>query len=253
MALHALHRSLSPGEEVHLDFAAVDAEVDQDTAAGPRGTPPRWPTELLVSVFEGAGFAPVHTEAPLAGGTGAGPRDRCELHVRAVRADTLADTVGPGMRMLLVGLNPSPAAARSGIPFSGPSNRGWPALAGSGLATAGQDPEALLSQSRVGMTDLVKRTTARAAEIDRDEFRAGLARLERLCSWLTPAVVCVVGLSGWRVAADRGAGPGLQDATLGGSPVWLMPNPSGLNTHVGLPELVAHLRGAAELADAQLR
>ena len=78
-----------------------------------------------------------------------------------------------------------------------------------------------------------------------------LARLEHLCSWLLPAAVCVVGITGWRAATgDRAATLGLQDHTLGSRPVYVMPNPSGLNAHTNHDDLVAHFRAVRELASA---
>jgi TDG/mug DNA glycosylase family protein len=195
-------------------------------------------------VIEGAGFSLLALQRQPVAGDGVP-----HIHATLRRERTLADTVGPGMRLLLVGLNPSLHAADSGVGFSGPSNRGWPALLASGLATADRDPVALLRDHRIGMTDLVKRSTPRASELRPAEYRSGLARLDRLCAWLEPAAVCVVGLTGWRAAVDPSAAPGLQDRRLGGRPVWLMPNPSGLNAHVRVEDLSDSLRRAAELAD----
>jgi TDG/mug DNA glycosylase family protein len=58
-----------------------------------------------------------------------------------------------------------------------------------------------------------------------------------------------VGLGGWRVVADRRAVAGVQERTLGGTPVYVMPHTSGLNAHSRLDDLTAHLRSAARLAD----
>jgi TDG/mug DNA glycosylase family protein len=247
LALWDLHRCLAVGGLVHLGLFGGDQEH-----AGFEGDPfsgrsfSLWPEGLLADVLEGAGLDVEWIERP--------ERDahRGEvpfLSVRARRLRTLADTVGPGMRLLLVGLNPSLHAADRGVGFTGPGNRGWPALEAAGLATTPRDPVGLLLHGRVGMTDLVKRATARASEVRRSEFRAGLARLERLVRWLEPAAVCIVGLTGWRAATGSAAAAGAQEQPLGGRPVWVMPNPSGLNAVVGLEELAAHLRGAAALAD----
>jgi TDG/mug DNA glycosylase family protein len=97
----------------------------------------------------------------------------------------------------------------------------------------------------MGMTDLVKRATPRADALTRDEYRDGVARLDRLCAWLQPAAVCIVGLAGWRAAVDRRAQPGWQDRVLGSSPVYVMPSTSGLNAATPLTALVDHLRAAA--------
>jgi double-stranded uracil-DNA glycosylase len=96
----------------------------------------------------------------------------------------------------------------------------------------------------VGMTDIVKRATVAAKEITTAEYDAGLARVERLTRWLSPAVVCMVGLSGWRAVVARQARPGLQPDRFGGRPVYVMPSTSGANAHAQLPELVHHLRSA---------
>ena len=99
------------------------------------------------------------------------------------------------------------------------------------------------------MTDLVKRATPRADELTRDEYRAGLARVERLVQWLQPGAVCFVGLAGWRAAADRRAVAGVQPDGLGGRPVYVMPSTSGLNARTPPSELAEHLRAALALAD----
>lgn len=250
MALRDLHGTMEVDDTARITFADHTGHAWHQV----QGSAHAWSRQRLGDVLEGAGFAldavgndSAHdTDRPR--GTGAP-----QLIVTARRIATLADTVGPGMRLLLVGLNPSPHAVASGVGFSGPSNRGWPALMASGLATADRDPDALLSEHRIGMTDMVKRATRRASELAPREYASGLERLERLCGWLAPAAVCVVGLAGWRAAVDRAATPGHQDRALGGRPVWLMPNPSGLNAHVRLGDLVEHLLCAAALADAHPR
>ncbi|NLA37655.1 MAG: hypothetical protein GX868_18480 [Actinobacteria bacterium] len=71
---------------------------------------------------------------------------------------------------------------------------------------------------------------------------------------MQPRVVCVVGLTGWRAAhprssAQRHAVEGLQPDPLGGRPVYLMPNPSGLNAHVTRSGLAERFAAVARLAD----
>jgi TDG/mug DNA glycosylase family protein len=99
------------------------------------------------------------------------------------------------------------------------------------------------------MTDLVRRTTVRANQVDPKEFVDGFARVERLVEWLTPKACCFVGLSGWRTVVDRQAVAGLQPRGIGGRPVYLMPHTSGLNAHSRLSDLTDHLMAAAEVAD----
>ena len=177
-------------------------------------------------VLEGAGFSPT-----------------------GQRLWTLADSVSPSMQMLICGLNPSPASADSAVAFARPGNRFWPAMLGAGLAEIDRDPHALLHTHHIGMTDLVKRTTRRADELDRVEFVDGFARLERLVEWLHPGSLCFVGLAGWRAAVDRKATPGWQPHDVGGRPAYVMPSTSGLNASAQLPDLTQHLlRAVAERA-----
>jgi len=177
-------------------------------------------------LVEGGGFEPVG-------------RDRMR------RRRTLADTVGPGLRLLVVGLNPSLYAADAGIGFARPGNRFWPAALTAGIVTRDRDPLHALTAHAVGMTDLVKRATVRADELAADELVDGFARLDRLCTWLRPGAVCVLGVTGWRTAVgDRRATVGWQPTAMGPTPVYVMPNPSGLNARVPPAELAAHLRTA---------
>jgi double-stranded uracil-DNA glycosylase len=156
------------------------------------------------------------------------------------RLRTLADCVGPDMRVLVSGRNPSLYAADAGVGFARPGNRFWPALLAAGLATVGRDPLALLTGEHIGMTDLVKRATVSAAELTIDEYVRGVGRLERLVAWLRPGAVCFLGFDGWRKAVDRTAVAGWQQRPLGGRPVYVMPNPSGLNAHTNVAALAAH-------------
>ncbi|HKA04158.1 MAG TPA: mismatch-specific DNA-glycosylase [Acidimicrobiales bacterium] len=172
-------------------------------------------------LLEGAGFSPDGT-----------------------RLRTLADCVGSGMRLLVCGLNPSLYAADAGIGFARPGNRFWPAMLAAGLATVDRDPLALLVDRRIGMTDIVKRATVGAGELRPAEYVHGVERLERLAGWLQPAAVCFVGFDGWRKAVDRRATAGWQAQHLGGRPVYLMPNPSGLNAHTNVAALAAHFTAA---------
>jgi double-stranded uracil-DNA glycosylase len=80
-----------------------------------------------------------------------------------------------------------------------------------------------------------------------EEYRAGMARVERLVQWLEPEAVCFVGLTGWRHAVDRHATAGPQDRHIGGRPVYVMPSTSGANAHAQLDEITRHLAAAMSL------
>ncbi len=162
----------------------------------------------------------------------------------ARRLRTLPDTVGPGMRVLVCGLNPSLVAADAGFGFAGATNRFWPAAIQAGLVTRPRDPLHALRADSVGMTDLVKRATPGTKDLTPSEYRWGAERVERLVRWLRPPLVLFVGMEGWRAAIDRHGRPGVQPSTFGGARAYVMPSTSGLNAHVQLPALIEHMQAA---------
>ena len=166
--------------------------------------------------------------------------------LEAARAATIADVLpGPGdppLRVLFCGINPGLVSAATGHHFARPGNRFWPALAGAGFT-----PRVLLPAEQeellglgLGVTNVVPRATARADELTTEELVAGGDRLRRLVADVAPAWLAVVGVTAYRVAfgAPRAA-VGAQPDALGRTRVWVLPNPSGLNAHWQLPEMVA--------------
>jgi TDG/mug DNA glycosylase family protein len=245
LALAGLHRAIVVGGV--LDVTVFTGEGDgttDDEDEFPGRYFSWWEPEALRRVLTGAGFEVDGLEV------GELPEDgHARLTAVARRGRTLADTVGPGMRLLICGLNPSLYAADAGVGFARPGNRFWPAARAAGLVSVDRDPTAALRLHGVGMTDVVKRATVAASELTNDEYKAGLDRVAQLVEWLRPGAICFVGLAGWRAAVDRKATSGVQPQGLGGVPVYVMPSTSGLNARVPLSELTDHLRAAATLAD----
>ncbi|HIF66345.1 MAG TPA: mismatch-specific DNA-glycosylase [Acidimicrobiia bacterium] len=186
----------------------------------------------MSDVLVGAGFS---LQAPSRGAD--------SIRVTAKPLRTLSDTVNSDMRLLLVGLNPSFHAADAGYGFAGPSNRFWPAALEAQIVSKERDSIHALQVDRVGMTDLVKKPTSKASELTDKQFRVGLARISRMCSWLRPKAVCVLGITGWRAAlGDSKLSLGAQMTRLGGRPVYVLPNPSGLNAHTNHGDMVKRFR-----------
>jgi TDG/mug DNA glycosylase family protein len=238
-ALLQLHRALTLGAPAAFTFlqGANEGPLPGDF---PGRFFAQWEPEPLRDVLVGAGFEVERV---------ATSSNREWISVRVTRARTHPDFVGPGMRVLVCGLNPSVYAADQGVGFARPGNRFWPAALASGLASRDRDPGHALREHGIGMTDLVKRATPNANMLTKDEYRDGAARVQRLVEWLRPRVVCFVGLTGWRTAVDPKAVAGLQPSPFGGRPAYVMPNTSGVNAHVQLPDVVAHLRAAMAVAD----
>jgi TDG/mug DNA glycosylase family protein len=237
IALAQLHRALAPDTPVAMTMIAGDHEGDLPDDDFPGRFFALWDPDDLDATLTGAGFTV--DELTDVNGT---------LHVRATRARTLPDFVGPDMRVLVCGLNPSLRSADLGFGYAGASNRFWPAATDAGLVTHARDPWRMLADDHVGMTDLVKRATVGAKELKPAEYRAGAVRVRRICEWLQPRVVCFVGLAGYRAGVDRHAQPGVQPEPFGACIAYVLPSTSGLNAKTSKAELTEHLRAVVELS-----
>ena len=170
--------------------------------------------------------------------------------LQAAYGATIPDLVGPGLRVLLVGINPSLWSGAIGRHFGRPGNRLWRTLHQAGFTDRLLDPDEpdALRSLGVGITNLVARATARADELTDDEIRAGVAPLRELVERWRPPWVGFLGLSAYRIAfGDPRAGVGPRPGRFAGAEVWVLPNPSGLNAHYQQPALTeayAQLRAA---------
>src|SRR5262249_14283165 len=153
--------------------------------------------------------------------------------------------VGEPLRVLFCGINPSLYSAATGWHFARPGNRFWPALHLSGytprlLAPREQQEIALYG---LGITNVVARATAQAAELSAEELRAGGARLIQLAERLQPRDDSIAGGTAYRVAFGRPrAAIGPKEETIGPASLWVLPNPSDLNAAWTMPRLVDAFR-----------
>ena len=185
---------------------------------------------------------------PLMAGAGAIRTSRPSRdELLAAYGTTIPDLVGPKIRVLLVGINPSLYSGWSGTHFARPGNRLWRTLLEAGFTDRLLHPsesDSILAAG-LGITNLVARATARADELTDDEIRAGVAPLRTLVRrcrrrWSGPTHVAFLGVSAYRIAFGQPkAAIGAQELTLAGAAVWVLPNPSGLNAHYQQPALSA--------------
>ena len=156
-------------------------------------------------------------------------------------AKPLPDVLGPDLRVLFCGINPSLISAERGHHFARPGNRFWPALHGAGFTPRRLRPDEqhLLPALGLGITNIAPRATARADELSNAELVAGGQRLRELVRCRRPVALGVVGITAYRVAfASPRAAVGPQPGW-GPVLVWALPNPSGLNAHWSLAAMVA--------------
>jgi len=149
----------------------------------------------------------------------------------------LTDRVGPGIRILFVGINPGLRSAATGHHFAGYSNRFWKLLFESNLV-----PEPLTHQDDwrlpdwgIGLTNIIQRSSAGIDALKPREYVAGRKRLIATLTRHRPHVVALLGVTIYRTLFPEyrvgriSLGP--QGKTLADCPVFVLPNPSGRNAH----------------------
>jgi TDG/mug DNA glycosylase family protein len=165
---------------------------------------------------------------------------RAEVAAAADRR--VPDLIASGLGVLFCGINPGLYSAATGHHFARPGNRFWPTLHASGFTDRLLRPceERLLLGHALGITNLVARATATAAELSAGELRRGRQRLARKIRRYRPACVAVLGIGAYRSAFGRPrAVVGPQPEPLASAAVWVLPNPSGLNANHQLADLAA--------------
>lgn len=176
----------------------------------------------------------------------------------------LTDQIEPGVRLMLIGINPGVLSATTGHHFAGPTNRFWRLLYESGIVPEPMthEDDVRLPGWGIGMTNLVARPTPGIDTLRPEEYLEGWKTLEKKIERFRPEVVAFVGVTMyralWRVighvptaAKPRGGAgavitPGFQNATVHGARVFVLPNPSGRNAHFSYDDMLAAFRELAE-------
>jgi TDG/mug DNA glycosylase family protein len=170
----------------------------------------------------------------------------------AATGSRIRDVIAPGLRVLFCGINPGLYSGAVGHHFARPGNRFWKVLHRAGFTDRELSPfdDRKLLDVGIGITNLVNRTTAAAAELDPAELRRGASRLSRKVVRYRPAFVAFAGMGAYRTAFRRpDAAVGRQPETLSGAAIWLLPNPSGAQAAYQLDDLVREFRALRRAAD----
>jgi double-stranded uracil-DNA glycosylase len=171
----------------------------------------------------------------------------------AAAGTSLPDVIRPGLRVLFCGINPGLYTAAVGRHFARPGNRFWPALHAAGFTNELLSPfdERELLPRGYGITNLVKRASATADELSREEYRAGYKQLTAKVRRYKPSVLAVLGLGAYRMAFERPkAVIGRQEEMIGETMIWVLPNPSGLNAHYQAEQLAQLFAELKTVSDA---
>src|SRR4051812_1201288 len=159
----------------------------------------------------------------------------------------LTDTIEPGVRVILVGINPGVMSATSGHHFAGPTNRFWGLLYESGIVPepVTHEDDVRLPEWGIGMTNLVARPTPGIDTLAPREYLEGWTILEKKIDRFRPHIVAFVGVTMYRALAKilghaKGleVKPGFQHATVHGARIFVLPNPSGRNAHFSYEQML---------------
>lgn len=160
----------------------------------------------------------------------------------AAKGKRVRDVIKPGLQVLFCGINPGLYSGAVGHHFARPGNRFWKVLYRAGFTgrriLSPFDEQELLPLG-IGITNLVSRSTAAAAELTTCELEQGSIVLKRKVCRYRPAVLAFLGIQAYRLAfRERHAVIGSQDRKICGATVWLLPNPSGAQAHYQLADMV---------------
>jgi TDG/mug DNA glycosylase family protein len=166
---------------------------------------------------------------------------------------SLPDYLAPGLRLVVVGINPGLRSAATGHHYAGPGNLFWPLLHESGLVP---EPLTYAGDARVleygvGLTNLVARASRSVSDLSPAEMAAGAAVLREKLVRYRPAVVCFNGKSIYEVySGRRNVSFGLQPPGEDGLTTFVMPSTSARTAAYQRPAKLAYFRDLAALVDA---
>jgi double-stranded uracil-DNA glycosylase len=181
--------------------------------------------------------------------------------------ETLPDYVAPGMRLVLVGINPSSYSVRQGRYFARKTSRFWPAFSRSRLSAPvraalgrdalGPEDDARLLDFGIGFTDVVKEPSATASQLTPALYAEWAPRLLARLEGLQPRVAAFHGVTAYRGFARHALGEpkpmhglGAQERRIGATRLFVVPNPSPANAHVRPEEQAAWYDRLADFLDA---
>ena len=161
------------------------------------------------------------------------------------------DVLAPGLRVVFCGINPGRVSAAAGAHFANPRNDFWRLLHDAGFTPRLLAPEEQFEalQFGVGLTNAAYRTTRGSGDLRRGDFAGAAARLEQVASELRPGFMAFVGKEAYRGAFGERAALGLQERTLGGTCLFVLPSTSPANAAVPYGERLRWFRELAAVVE----
>src|SRR6201998_1695507 len=190
-------------------------------------------------------------------------RNTTDCSVEEYPFPTLPDYLQPGLDLVFVGINPGLYSVQRGHYFARLTSRFWPAFSASKLServrralgtdTLRAEHDAELPHFGIGFTDVVKRPSANAADLNAGDFKKWVPRLLEKLQRYRPRVACFHGLTAYRPfldlaprCADRLPKLGNQPELLRAIRLYGVANPSPANAHFTLTDQTAWYDRLAE-------
>lgn len=177
-------------------------------------------------------------------------RGRPERGSGATTGD-VPDVLGPGLRLVFVGINPGRVSAAAQTHFANPRNDFWRLLHASGLTPNLLEPrqQRQLPALGIGITNAALRTTPGSADLRAADFAGSEARLERIAHDVRPSVIAFVGKEAYRGTFRDRPVLGLQARRLAGVRLFVLPSTSPANAAVPWDERLRWFRALAKLVE----
>jgi TDG/mug DNA glycosylase family protein len=185
------------------------------------------------------------------GPASAGPSAGTSLagSIASATLSAVPDVLGPGLRVVFVGINPGRVSAAAGAHFANPRNDFWRLLHEAGFTPRLLRPDEQFEALRfgIGLTNAAYRTTRGSGDLRRGDFADSANRLERLARELRPGWLAFVGKEAYRGAFGERSQLGEQERTLGETRLFVLPSTSPANAAVPYAERLRWFAALAEL------
>src|SRR6476661_10912611 len=136
------------------------------------------------------------------------------------------DVLAPDLRIVFVGINPGRVSAEARAHFANPRNDFWRLLHAARLTSRLYEPAEQFSllEEGIGVTNAAYRTTPGSSDLRRADFAGSAERLERIAGELMPRWLAFVGKEAYRGAFGTRPEFGLQQETLRGTKLFVLPS-----------------------------
>jgi TDG/mug DNA glycosylase family protein len=159
------------------------------------------------------------------------------------------DVLAPGLDVVFCGINPGRVSAAAAAHFANPRNDFWRLLHAAGFTPrllAPHEQDALLPLG-YGVTNAALRTTPGSGDLRRADFADAASRLSAIAEALRPRFVAFVGKEAYRGSFGERPDHGLQERTLGGTRLFVLPSTSPANAAVPYAERLRWFRALRAL------